>query len=80
MTMRCSSPTCIATNRVSLRTPGLHVPERRPGRGRRTAELQAARKPVAVEAFVKGPAPQAWTRCNLRDSRGSALRNPHVGG
>jgi len=53
---------------VWLEDPGLHVPERQPWRGRRTAKLQAARKPVTVEAFVKGLAPQAWTRCNLRDS------------
>jgi SRSO17 transposase len=62
------------TQQVWLEDPGLHVPERPPGRGRRTSKLVAARKPVSVEAFVKGLAPQAWTRCILRDSTRGPLR------
>jgi DDE superfamily endonuclease len=62
------------TQQVCPEDPGLHVPERPPGWGRRTRKLVAARKPVTLEAFVKGLAPQAWTRCNLRDSTRGPLR------
>src|ERR1700745_172243 len=74
MAGRGSLPTGIRPPRYGFAAPVLHLRDRPPGRGRRTSKLVAARKPVSVEAFVKGLAPQAWTRCILRDSTRGPLR------
>jgi SRSO17 transposase len=53
--------------RVWSEQPGLHIPETKPGRGRRPKKHQAAVIPVPAESLAKGFGPEDWTRCVLRD-------------
>jgi SRSO17 transposase len=62
------------TQRVWIAEPGLHIPERPPGRGRPAKKLQAAAAAVAVEDVIKSFVPQDWTRCILRNGTRGPLR------
>jgi SRSO17 transposase len=62
------------TQRLWLEEPGLHIPQRPPGRGRQAQKLQAAVPPAVAENLVKSFAAQDWTRCILRDATRGPLR------
>ena len=53
---------------IYLTDPGLHVPEKKPGRGRGPARLHAQAKPVRADAWVAQQPAHAWRRVTLRDS------------
>lgn len=60
--------------RIWTDDPGLHIPEARPGRGRRSTKQQARTAPITVEALAAGFGPQDWARQILRDSTRGKLQ------